>query len=148
MPEMYITSYGHCYHVLIVSNLIKSGVPRTDAGIGTSFIFAERLAFATLTHMDKNVDLDFDLFLREYKKRYLIPDAILSRLQHDDYGIITKEGRFKTLYMYYYFIGLFLSKNIHENRSIVETICSKSHVTRNLPYTSLYNPSYKRTLDY
>ena len=45
MPEVSITSYGHCYYVLILSYLVKSGIPKTDDGLNMSFRFAEHLAF-------------------------------------------------------------------------------------------------------
>lgn len=37
MPEnLSITSYGHCYQVLIISNLVKAGISRADNDIDTS----------------------------------------------------------------------------------------------------------------
>ena len=88
LPEMHVTSYGYCYHVLIVANLVKAGIPRTDDGIGTAFIFAERLAFALYESQRDDVPFHFQTFSRKYSEKYIIPDSILSRLQHPDYGII------------------------------------------------------------
>ena len=79
LPEMHVTSYGYCYHVLIVTNLVKSGIPRTDDGTGTAFIFAERLAFALYLNHENGTAFDFQDFVREYKIKFIIPDAILSR---------------------------------------------------------------------
>ena len=46
MPaEMPITSYGHCYQILIVASLMKAGVSRDDNDIESCFNFAENLAF-------------------------------------------------------------------------------------------------------
>ena len=46
MPSnMRITSYGHCYYVMILANLIKAGIPRSDDAINACLHFAENLAF-------------------------------------------------------------------------------------------------------
>ena len=46
MPDnLSITSYGHCYHALIVARLIKAGISPEDNDINSCFNFAEQLAF-------------------------------------------------------------------------------------------------------
>ena len=46
MPDnMSVTSYGHCYNVLIVSSLVRSGISNSDDEINACFNFAAQLAF-------------------------------------------------------------------------------------------------------
>ncbi len=46
MPgNLSITSHGHCYHVLILSYLIKAGISRADDEIDSCLNFAEQLAY-------------------------------------------------------------------------------------------------------
>ena len=74
---------------------------------------------------------DFDTFVAEYNAQYIIPESILNRLTQFDYGIITKNGRFKTAYMHYFFLGRFLSKNREEHKAVIDQMCKESHVTSN-----------------
>ncbi len=140
MPDdLSITSYGHCYHALIVANLIKAGISAKDYitrdnKIDACFNFAEKLAFkiyqkTKLKTWDKS---DFEEFLKEYNENYVVVlESILNRLIDRDYGIINNEGSFKTTYMYYFFLGRFLSKESAENRDIIEQMCEQSHVSSN-----------------
>ena len=104
MPDnLSITSYGHCYHALIVARLIKAGIVanhndintnrnRVD-NINTCFNFAEQLAFKIYENskLPTQTKLDFDRFVETYKENFMISDSILSRLRKQDYGIITSE---------------------------------------------------------
>ena len=134
MPDdLSITAYGHCYQVLIVASLIKAGISRKDNDINACFNFAENLAFKIYqdTKLQTQTKLDFDKFVEEYRKKFIIPDSILSRLKKQDYGIITSDGCFRTPYVYYFFLGRFLSKESKKNRNIVEQMCEHSHVSSN-----------------
>ena len=134
MPDdLSITSYGHCYQALIVANLIKAGISRQDNDINACFNFAENLAFKIYqeTKLQTQAKLDFDKFVEEYRKRFIISDSILSRLRKNDYGIITSDGSFRAPYVYYFFLGRLLSKESKKNKSIVEQMCEQSHVSSN-----------------
>ena len=132
MPnDLSITSHGHCYFVLIIANLIKAGISRSDDAINTCFNFAEYLAFTICEYAPKQKTSDFNSFVREYKKDFVISDSILSRIKHQDYGIITENGHFKTPYMHYFFLGTFLSKNSEKYKEIIEKMCAESYVTSN-----------------
>ena len=64
MPtDLSITSYGHCYHVLIVASLIKAGISSKDNDINTCLNFAEELAFKIYqdAKLHTPVELDFDM---------------------------------------------------------------------------------------
>ena len=134
MPtDLSITSYGHCYHALIVANLIKAGISRDDNDINTCLNFAENLAFKIYqgTKLQTPTKFDFGKFVREYREKFLISDSIMSRLKEHDYGIITNGGSFRTPYVYYFFLGRFLSKGNRENKVEIEKMCEQIHATSN-----------------
>ena len=134
MPtELSITSYGHCYHVLIVASLMKAGISRDDNDINACFNLAENLAFKIFqcTKLQTPTELDFGKFVIEYREKYLISDSILNRLKKPDYGIITSDGSFRAPYMYYFFLGRFLSKVNEENKFVIEKMCEHSYVSSN-----------------
>ena len=134
MPDdMSITAYGHCYQVLIVANLVKSGISREDNAINTCLNFAENLAFKIFQKRKLETwnNSDFNEFMDEYKANFIISDSILRRLQKDDYGIINTDGSFKAQFMYYFFLGRYFSKEAKDNKAIIEQMCEQSHVSSN-----------------
>lgn len=141
MPDnLSISSYGHCYHALILANLIKAGVSRSDDDINVCFNFAEQLAFRLYQHdkikKEEYVEFDFDGFVKEYSSIYIMPESILNRLKHVQYGILTKKGRFKAIYMYYFFLGRFFSRDRSEHArddrsehaDEIERLCDQSYI--------------------
>jgi len=138
MPSnLSITSYGHCYQVLIIATLRKAGISEHDNEINACFNFAEHLAFKIYQHSEKRIKnaLDFDEFVKEYKKKFVIHQSTLNRLKDHRYGLISKEGHFKATYMRYFFLGKYLSKNRQEHQEVIEQICEKSYLDSN--YLSL-----------
>ena len=134
MPaNLSITSYGHCYQALIVANLVKAGISREDNDINASFNFAENLAFKIYQNSKSSTSTPLDLkeFIEEYRVKFIISDSIVNRLKKEDYGIITDDGSFRTPYMYYFFLGKFLSKVTKENEAIIERMCEQSYVSSN-----------------
>ena len=134
MPDdLSITSYGYCYQVLIVATLRKAGISMEDYAINTCYNFAEKLAFKIYQNTKSRdvTQLDFNEFVKEYREEFIIEDAILSRLIDDDYGIISTEGNFKMPYIYYFFLGGFLSKKGTKNEDVIKEMCKRSHVKLN-----------------
>lgn len=134
MPDdMSITSYGHCYQVLIIASLVKSGISREDNALNTCFNFAEKLAFQIYQKHKLQAwsTSDFEEFVDKYKKDFIIPESIFKRLQKEDYGIINSDGSFKTQFMYYFFLGRYLSQEAEKNKPIIEQMCDHSHVSSN-----------------
>ncbi len=130
MPtNMNITSYGHCYYVLITANLLRSGISNTDDSINACFNFAEQLAYAIYSRreLQKSESFDFQNFKVEYQKRFYIEKATINRLQEGNYGIIREDGSFRSSYMYYFFLGKFLANNNNIARPIIEEMCEHSH---------------------
>ena len=137
MPSnLSITSYGHCYHALIVAKLIKAGVDRSDEDLNACFNFAEHLAFALyeagLADADKAASFDFEGFVGTYRETYLIRTSLLNRLRNHEYGIISDRGMFKIPYMYYYFLGKYLASFSGDAESeVVHRMCDRSYVRSN-----------------
>ena len=130
MPgNMSITSYGHCYHALIVANLVRSGISESDDAVNACFNFAEQLAFATHLTKQQGVTavVDFESFLEDYHSRFIIRESFINRLMHPTFGIINERGLFRSDYMYYFFLGKFLSRNTSEANEILADLCEHSH---------------------
>ena len=130
MPSsMSITSYGHCYHALIVANLIKSGINNADGDIGAAFNLAENLAYARYEKQQESPrsDFNFDAFIEKYKNEFAIANAMVNRLKEPTYGLINQLGEFRTDYMQYYFLGKFLAQKKGDTRQIIDRMCEHSH---------------------
>lgn len=132
MPRnMSITSYGHCYYVLIVASLIKAGIADKDEDINACFNFAEHLAFKIFEFRSKSqatfTAAEFDAFVYEYGKEYILRRSTLNRLKHPDHGILGKDGTFRTPYMQHFFLGSYLAKPDSKRKHIVDELCEHSH---------------------
>ena len=128
-PSLSITSYGHCYYVFIVASLCRAGISEADDAVNSSFNYAEHLALATFrSARDAGSNpFDFTDFNREYGSKYIVTTSLVSRLTHDDYGIITKEGKFTTSYMYYFFLGKLLATDSALAAEYVPDLCEHSY---------------------
>ena len=128
-----ITSYGHCYQVLILATLHRAGISTSDQSVNSCFNFAEQLALATFRHAQESRDdrINFTEFCEHYSQEYFIQDSLLSRLTHKDFGIITKEGLFKTNYMYYFFLGRLLASDPQLAQKYLPRLCEHSYTNDN-----------------
>ena len=128
-----ITSYGHCYYALIVASLVRAGISRQDSDINACFNFAEHLAFETYQRTSRNgtTPLDFDDFVEQYRREYVISHAVINRLKHEEFGLIDPDGQFRTAYMHHFFLGRFLSKGTPTNRDIIQRMCAATYVPAN-----------------
>ena len=136
MPgNLSITSHGHCYHVLILSYLIKAGISRADDEIDSCLNFAEQLAYEMHcigTERDGIGADAFEEFVKKYKNTYLLKESTLSRLCDRDYGILSRSsGRFKIPYMYYFFLGRYLAKYADKHKSVIDRMLERSYVKSN-----------------
>ncbi len=124
-----ITSYGHCYLVLIIARLVRSGIANEDDQLNTCFNFAEHLAYAIYVQNESGdgQPFQFSRFVNDYKRRFIISDATVNRLKRLPYGLIDEEGNFRAKYMYYYFLGKYLSGGGENGSKVVEAMCQDSH---------------------
>ena len=134
MPnDLSVTSYGHCYYVLIIAYFSKSGI--ADDEINACLNFAENLAFEIYRkgsdEHSKGRDL-IDEFKKGYEKKFIpLKDSTFSRLFNPDYGIIKDTGHFRNPYMYYYFLGKYLANNSKRHKDIIEHMVARSYITSN-----------------
>lgn len=136
MPTTYsITSYSHCYYVLIVAHLVKSGISKADDDINSCFNFLERLAFLIFQNrLNGDCDIGADAlndFVDEYQQDYILKESIISRLKHVEYGILSSVGEFRTPYMYYFFLGRYLAKNSTIHEKTIKDVLDRSYTTEN-----------------
>ena len=135
MPtSLSVTSYGHCYYVMVLARLTRSGISRRDRDINTCLNFAEHLALEVYEGTSSTDGVDFGAFVEKYRRTYLIEDSLLNRLLDAEYGLISEEGAFRVKYMFHYFLGMFLSKsrdNAEMRLQIIDDLCRNSHVSSN-----------------
>lgn len=130
MPnDIEISSYGHCYKVLIISNLVKSGIDKDDSSLNTCFKFLENLAFARY----ESNNFSFNDFKKKYQVDYLIKDNLINRLSIGKYALIELDGdgRIKQDYVYYYFLGSYFAKNRKDENKHIEAITNKNYLKQN-----------------
>ena len=119
---------------MILAHLLKSGIREEDSEINACINFSCHLAFYIHRQGRDGAysisEDEFDDFKTIYGKQFLIKDTIINRLQNQDYGII-KNRKFRNPYMYYYFLGKYLSDNSIAHRDIIEEMAHKSFVNTN-----------------
>ena len=136
VPENFsITKYGHCYHVFILAQLIKTGISKRDEEINSCFNFCQHLAFQIyrikLEASREFSNDEFENFVTEYKNRFILGDSILNRLKNDEFGILNENKNFRIPYMYYFFLGMYLAKPSQQQAEITERLCESSHIRAN-----------------
>lgn len=135
MPDgLSISSYGHCYHALIVALLIKAGIREIDQDLNTCFTYAENLAFQQF-EIENNGEIwsneEYNNFHSQYKDKYIIHDSIVNRMTNGEYGIIANDGTFRNSYMHYFFLGRYFANHKSEHDCHIEKICEQAYLGRN-----------------
>lgn len=135
MPgDISITSYGHCYYVLILDSLINSGVSNKDNELNTCFNFAQHLAFHihNTSVLSDPQRFDFEAFASIYEEKFHIDRSTISKMQMEGIGILGHEGLFRSKYTYYYFLTQYLSTNDNEKCShVIQDMCENSYQAQN-----------------
>ena len=130
MPSnLSVTSYGHCYYMLIVASLIRAGISKRDDEVGACFNFLEQLAYSRYAHLTEcpNESFEFGKYVDQYREKFFINVGTINRLKHVTYGMINGEGTFRSSYMYYYFLGKYLASHSGQSKEIIERLCDNSH---------------------
>lgn len=136
MPQgLRITAYGHCYHALIVAQLSKLGVASDDMDSCFNLLgwFAHAIRQSSSQPNIISVE-DFELFRIQYQNRFLVKDSILNRLFGQRSPILSRvDGNvsFCSSYIYYFFLGRYLSEHYKENKETVTSMVEKSYVKDN-----------------
>ena len=128
-----ITSYGHCYQALIVASLVRAGIANEDSDINACFNYAEELAFEIYGGNNRTGEAPLDLadFNKKYREKYIIANATLNRLRHKEFGLVDGEGRFRSTYMHYFFLGRYLSRDGDERRRIIRDMSRATYIAEN-----------------
>ena len=136
MPtDLTITSYGHCYYILILTHFRKTEIPYNESEIDACLNFLEQLSFEIYSQRRKNEKPA--AFLKQFEKRYarkFLPFKrdTLNRLCNADYGILDPAtGQFRKPYFYYYFLGRYFAHNGNEHKELMSDMISKSYIERN-----------------
>ena len=137
MPtNLTVTAYGHCHYMMILAHLLNSGMDRDDSEINACINFAAELAFFIYERdsgWEGQVrDEEFDAFVDEYRKKFLLADSTLARLRHQEYGIVKNNG-FKASYMYYYFLGKYLADHERDPNiyKVIANMAEECYLTDN-----------------
>ena len=135
MPrDLKISSYGHCYYVVILAHLLKSGISESDADITVCLNFAEHLAIEIHRGETMQKALGHDgmtEFVNSYRERFILPEGTLRRLLDPDYGILTEGGSFRNRYMYYYFLGQYFANHADDEQNTIGRLLDESYRTDN-----------------
>ena len=128
---MSITSYGHCYYVLILAHIFRVGISNNH--LDAALNLAEHLAFAIYRHgvEGSTTNFDFDEFLNDYRQKFVTNDMIVNRLRRPSYGIIGQGGTFRYRFMYYFFLGRFLARGSERGNEVISKMCEQSHLESN-----------------
>ena len=128
-----VTSHGHCYHALIVASLMRAGVSNTDDEVNSCFNFVSRLAFAKYIHElgGTGQPLSVERFEREYARDYIIDNRLLQKLRDREFGLLTEDGKFRSEFIYHYFLGKYLAENLKSGAPILNRMCDESYEETN-----------------
>ena len=129
MPnDMEISSYGHCYYVLILANLIKSGISRHSGEIDACLNFSEHLAYHSYVCAKNQRDsLNFERYIDDYREQFVIQTSTINRLTSDEFGIINRLGEFRSPYMFLFFLGRHFAKRTSDHSQEIADICEECH---------------------
>lgn len=126
-----LTSSGHCYQFLIYSALEKINIKAKELDTYINFlteiagyIFSKKSGFVT--------DGEMELFISEYKNKYLIDDHKTFLNNLISCSILASENeivRFKYRYIYYFYAAKFLAENLHKDKESKQQI---QHLIQNL----------------
>ncbi|MDR0816277.1 MAG: metallophosphoesterase [Desulfovibrio sp.] len=110
-------SYGHYYQALITLSLASVDSRHEEVDLKISFL--SELSFSLYKNNATNLsESDFDEFVQNYNLKFATNISISFTSNLISAGIICREDcniYFKYRYIYYYFVALYISKNLHED---------------------------------
>jgi hypothetical protein len=130
-----ITSQGYCYQALIYVCLRKQGVKNDEIDIYINFLSV--LAYHFFSHSISELsEDDFQEFFSTYNEKYFISikiNTILINLQAQGMLMKTSLGNFRFLYpyLYYFFVGKYLSDHLVERKNDIKQIIENLHKDEN-----------------
>jgi hypothetical protein len=130
-----ITSQGYCYQALIYICLRKQGVKNDEIDIYLNFLTVLAYHFFSSNISEFSED-DFDLFLKDYNKKYYLPisvNTLLINLETHRLLIKTKLGNYRFFYpyLYYYFVAKYLADHLSQKQKEISHIIENLHKDEN-----------------
>ena len=111
--DMRQTSYGHCYHAMITTQLYRTNIKADN--MDQYFNFLTELSYFMFNKNKKHIyDDELSSFLIEYKTKYIVDKNVIKNLI--DANILSKKDTysFQYLYIYYYFVAKYIADNIEK----------------------------------
>ena len=127
------TSYGYCYHAMVIMNLGRAGIKPED--IDAYFNFLTQLAYSMFNEDTKVFSEEkLDQFVEQYNVRFIVPENIIRYLkqanilnfQHGHYT-------FQYIYVYYYFVARYIARELNNEdvRNHIEKLMLDIHKKEN-----------------
>ena len=130
-----LTSYGHCYHSLILLALNKQHIRHQE--LDTYFNYLRELAFYIFRINTNGLTLEeIEDFRHGYEKEYLVDshDKLQETLINSKILII-KDGKlnFRYKYLYFFYVAKFLSDKSESQicKGVIENLCENIHSEKN-----------------
>lgn len=124
-----LTSYGQCYHVLIISMLNKANISMTQDLDGV-LNFLSFLGYHFYNENIEEISEDDFLFLyEEYKKKFVPPTNIKNILLES--GILASPDnynlKFSQKYLFYFCCAKYVSDNSEKMKDVITHLCQNIH---------------------
>ena len=132
-----ITAYGHCYYVLIIKQLVDLGISPKQFDHCLNFLSNLAYQMRISSREPNSINLeDFELFVKGFNKKYVeFKKSSYKRLFDKPNAVLSERHghvHFSWIYSYYYFLGLHLSRSLHdESKELISNIVEKSYVRDN-----------------
>lgn len=138
MPsDLKITSYGHCYHALIVARLINYGITNQD--IDDCFNYLSYVARFLYDNREARFGVisvqNYEKCKKEYKEKFLISDSLITKLEEPECSIFKFSYdedshhmiNFTYPFIFYFFLGRNLA-NSQDSNKVIEELCEKIYL--------------------
>ena len=106
------TSYGHCYHAMVVMNLHRAGIKHED--IDAYFNFLTQLSYYIFNEKFKLItEEQLRQFVQQYTVKFIVPENMVSNLERA--AILRCQNghySFQYTYVYYYFVARFIAREL------------------------------------
>lgn len=128
-----LTSYGHCYHSLIVQSFNKANV-KSDA-LNDYFNYLSELAYFIFRKGNHFINQEqFKEFKIHYSKNYYLAshDEVEQKLKKSKIILLQNEKYgFQYKYIYYFFIAKKITEmNLQDSLITIDELCSKIHTEK------------------
>lgn len=112
--DMRETSYGHCYHAMITTQLYRANVKPNH--MDEYFNFLTELSYFMFNKDKKNISQDeLNQFRAEHIENYIFDANIINNITNTNI-LIKRNGvySFQYIYIYYYFVAKYISEHIDD----------------------------------